>query len=44
VLGHNFPDSPWYKHAYSLVKTGGVEPQENKDSWISKAFKKMGMG
>ncbi len=21
VLGHNFPDSPWYKDAYKLVKT-----------------------
>jgi outer membrane protein assembly factor BamD len=38
VLGHNFPDSDWYKHAYALVKTGGTEPSENRDSWISKAF------
>jgi outer membrane protein assembly factor BamD len=38
VLGHNFPDSDWYKHAYALVKTGGTEPTENKGSWISKAF------
>ncbi len=38
VLGHNFPDSEWYKHAYTLVKSGGVEPTENKGSWISKAF------
>jgi outer membrane protein assembly factor BamD len=44
VLGHNFPDSPWYKHAYTLVKSGGVEPSENKDSWISKAFRKLGLG
>lgn len=44
VLGHNFPDSTWYKHAYALVKTGGVEPSENKGSWISKAFKKVGLG
>ena len=44
VLGHNFPDSEWYKHAYALVKTGGVEPSENKGSWISKAFKKVGLG
>jgi len=44
VLGHNFPDSPWYKHAYSLVKSGGVEPKENTDSWISKAFKGIGLG
>ena len=27
VLGHNFPDSPWYKDAYRLVKGGGVEPR-----------------
>jgi outer membrane protein assembly factor BamD len=44
VLGHNFPDSIWYKHAYALLKGGGREPSENKDSWISKAFKKMGLG
>ena len=30
VLGHNFPDSEWYKHAYNLVKGGGLEPNENK--------------
>jgi outer membrane protein assembly factor BamD len=44
VLGHNFPDSTWYKHAYALVKTGGVEPKENQGSWISKAFKGIGLG
>ncbi len=44
VLGHNFPDSEWYKHAYALVKGGGVEPNENKSSWISRAFKKIGLG
>ncbi len=44
VLGHNFPDSPWYKDAYTLVKTAGGEPTaENKGSWISRAFQKMGM-
>jgi outer membrane protein assembly factor BamD len=41
VLGHNFPDSPWYKDAYSLVKSGGVEPSENQGSYISQAFKKL---
>jgi outer membrane protein assembly factor BamD len=39
VLGHNFPDSPWYKDAYNLVKARGLEPTENKNSWISRAFK-----
>ena len=44
VLGHNFPDSPWYKDAYRLVKSGGLEPAEDQGSWISKAFKKVGLG
>ena len=44
VLGHNFPDSPWYKDAYKLVKSGGLEPSENRGSWISRAFKKVGLG
>jgi outer membrane protein assembly factor BamD len=39
VLGHNFPDSPWYQDAYNLVKSRGLEPSENKKSWISRAFK-----
>ncbi len=38
VLGHNFPDSPWYKDAYKLLKSGGLEPRENAGSWISKVF------
>ena len=44
VLGHNFPDSRWYKDAYNLVKSGGVEPSENQGSYISKAFRKLGLG
>ena len=44
VLGHNFPDSRWYKDAYTLVKSNGLEPAENQGSWMSKAFKKMGLG
>jgi len=44
VLGHNFPDSSWYKDAYALVKGGGVEPSENRSSWISRAFKRVGLG
>jgi outer membrane protein assembly factor BamD len=43
VLGHNFPDSKWYKEAYDLVKAGGFEPKES-DGWMSQAFKKVGLG
>jgi len=44
VLGHNFPDSRWYKDAYALMQSNGLEPNENKGSWISQAFKKLGLG
>jgi outer membrane protein assembly factor BamD len=44
VLGHNFPESAWYKDAYQMVKGQGFEPQENNGSWISKAFRKIGVG
>ncbi len=44
VLGHNFPDSPWYKDAYNLVKNAGGQPTaENKGSWMSRAFQKIGL-
>ncbi|HEY8440601.1 MAG TPA: outer membrane protein assembly factor BamD [Xanthobacteraceae bacterium] len=39
VLGHNFPDSRWYKDAYALMQSRGLTPSENKASWISQAFK-----
>lgn len=38
VLGHNFPESQWYKDSFTLLKSGGLEPRENKGSWISRAF------
>jgi outer membrane protein assembly factor BamD len=44
VLGHNFPDSRWYKDAYALVQRRGLTPSENRDSWISQAFRKFGVG
>jgi outer membrane protein assembly factor BamD len=37
VLGHNYPDSQWYKDSYNLLQKGGLEPRENTGSWISKA-------
>lgn len=37
VLGRNFPESEWYKSSYKLLQSGGLEPRENKGSWISRA-------
>ena len=39
VLGHNFPDSQWYADSYALLQSGGLQPRENKGSWISRAMK-----
>jgi outer membrane protein assembly factor BamD len=39
VLGHNFPNSTWYKRAYGLLKSGGVRPQIGSDSWFTKTLK-----
>src|SRR3989440_2165539 len=44
VLGHNFPDSRWYKDAYTIVRSGGLEPAENEGSWISAAMRKFRLG
>jgi outer membrane protein assembly factor BamD len=44
VLGHNYPDSVWYKDAYALLANEGLQPQENQQSWISKTFHKIGLG
>jgi len=38
VLGHNFPDTDWYRDAYSLLQEGGYSPSEDSGSWISRAF------
>ena len=40
ILGHNFPDSPWYKDAYTLLQSGGAQPHEDSGSWISQTWKK----
>ena len=39
VLGQNFPNSQWYKDAYTIVSTDGQQPVENQSSWISRLFK-----
>jgi outer membrane protein assembly factor BamD len=44
ILGHNYPDSQWYKDAFARLQTGGFSPEEHSDSWISKTFKKVGLG
>ncbi len=37
VLGHNFPNSPWYQRAYDLLGAGGLSPREG-GGWLSRLF------
>jgi outer membrane protein assembly factor BamD len=41
VLGANYPGSHWYKDSYNLLKEHHLKPEEDKGSWISKAFSKI---
>jgi outer membrane protein assembly factor BamD len=38
VLGHNYPNSDWYKDAYTLVSSDGKAPVASESSWLSKVF------
>jgi outer membrane protein assembly factor BamD len=44
VLGHNFPNSQWYKRGFALLKSGGVSPDIGEDSWFTKALKSLTPG
>jgi outer membrane protein assembly factor BamD len=39
VLGHNFPESKWYRHAYGLLGKQGLKPQEHEGSWITRTWR-----
>jgi len=39
VLGHNFPNSRWYKDAYALLQSDGLAPREDSGSWLSRAWR-----
>ena len=43
VLGHNYPDSPWYKDAFAKLQGNGLEPEEDKTSWISRIARTIGL-
>ena len=39
VLGHNFPQSRWYKDAFALLRKEGIAPQEGTGTWVSRAWR-----
>jgi outer membrane protein assembly factor BamD len=42
VLGHNFPDSDWYRDSYGLLVDEGLDPDavdgEQRRGWLSRIF------
>jgi outer membrane protein assembly factor BamD len=44
VLGHNYPNSEWYGHAYALLQSGGLSPQINQGTWLSNTIKALTPG
>ena len=38
VLGHNFPDSRWYRDSYNLLQKGGYGPQSRPGSGLARAL------
>lgn len=38
-LGHNFPQSRWYKDSYALLQSNGLSPQRTNDSWFSRQLR-----
>ena len=41
VLGHNFPNSPWYKDAYALLQSSGLAPREDTSggNWLTRTWR-----
>ncbi len=42
VLGHNFPDSQWYKDAYARLQGQGLQPQGFAGSWLTRVLRGSG--
>lgn len=38
ILGHNYPDSLWYRDSYSLLKSSGLSPRDDSETWLSRAW------
>lgn len=41
ILGHNYPESKWYKASYALLSKQGLKPQVSSSSWISQQWQKV---
>ncbi|MEO1688133.1 MAG: outer membrane protein assembly factor BamD [Pseudomonadota bacterium] len=44
VLGYNFPGSDWYQASFAMMQGADVAPFEDRESWISRAFRRVTTG
>ncbi|TPW29269.1 outer membrane protein assembly factor BamD [Pararhizobium mangrovi] len=42
VLGHNYPQSEWYKDSYALLEKNGLKPNDRGQTWLSRAGRMLG--
>lgn len=38
VLGHNYPDSKWYRDSFALLQSRGLSPQTSSGSWLTRTL------
>ena len=41
ILGHNYPDSSWYKDSYALLGTAGLSPGASGTGWLSQIYRQV---
>lgn len=41
VLGHNFPNSQWYRDAHTLLASNGLAPREQSGSWLTRTWRSL---
>lgn len=41
VLGHNFPQSTWYRDAHALLQKHGLKPEAIQGTWVSQQWKQV---
>ena len=41
ILGHNYPDSSWYKDSYALLGTEGLSPGASGSGWLSRVYRQV---
>jgi len=41
VLGHNFPQSTWYRDAHALLQKHGLKPEVAEGTWVSQQWKQV---